>query len=222
MRKLLSILLIAAVLLSTGCTTKQETTKEPKEDTTRNAINSRLVSADKLLIGEKEVLNLDYKKLIQIWGKPEKVQKVEIKFPATVESNEMYILSFKGIDVEMYPCAKNVSVEETSSFRFDITGSEYEFFGKKIGMKLEDYLKTVDNKLTYPIDEILKDTESKEIPFEYKKLLSSVKPLGWYKAYSGCSAVYEQVIIKDSPYGAVMIFKNDRLVRMVYGYPNAS
>lgn len=122
----------------------------------------------------------------------------------------------------MYPVEKKVPVENTTSFRFDITGNKYDFYSVKIGMSLEEYLNNVENKDVFSVKEILNDSriDNFPYPFEYRTLLIQLKENNYYINYD--KAVYEQVVINDFPYGAVMLFKDNILERIVYGYPNAS
>jgi hypothetical protein len=191
----------------------------PQEQSYKS-INARVINDQELKVGNKPILQLKYSELIKIWGKPNEVKKVEVYFPATVEPSYLYILKYDSIDIEMYPVQDSVSVEATESFRFDITGSNYDFYGVKVGMTLEDYLKTVENKNIYSIKEILSENYTESIPYQYTKLLTMIKEKNYYSYYE--KAIYEQVIINDFPYGAVMLFKDNRLSRIVYGYPNAS
>lgn len=186
------------------------------------SINTRTVNDNEFLIGSKAILGLSYGDVIRIWGKPTKIKRVVVHFPATVEESYSYILQFDNLDIEMYPeFDKNTPVNKTASFRFDITGKKYDFYGVRPGISLKKYLARVKNKDVFSVKRILMDSKSGNFPFpyEYRTLLTQVKQKNYYAGYD--KAVYEQVVIKDIPYGAVMLFQNDVLERIVYGNPNA-
>lgn len=43
-----------------------------------------------------------------------------------------------------------------------------------------------------------------------------------FQFYSHDQAIYEEVVLNGVLYGAVMLFKDDIIERIVYDYPNAS
>ena len=182
-------------------------------------INTRILEEKEFKIDNKPILGLKYAELINLWGKPNEIKKVKVYFSATVEPYYCYILKYDAIDIEMYPVDKNISVEATESFRFDITSSKYDFYGVKIGTSLSDYLKTLDSKEIFTVKEILDDTTGERIPFQYRKLLTTLKGSNYYDGYD--KAIYEQVVIEGVPHGAIMLLKDDKVSRIVYGLPNA-
>lgn len=197
--------------------------QQPSNETvvqTRNLLNTRILVEKEFKIGNKLILKLKYEDLIKLWGKPKDIKKVKVYFPATETPYYIYILKYDDIEIEMYPVEMNVSVENTESFRFDIIGSKYDFYGVKVGISLEDYLKTLENKNVFSIEEILGDTIGAKVPNEYRKLLTMLKEEDYYANYE--KAIYEQVIVNDMPYGVAVLFKNNKVSRIVYGYPNAS
>lgn len=184
------------------------------------SLNTRYVEDTNFKIANKPILSLKYNDLIKLWGIPNSMKKVKVYFPATETPCYSYILKYDGIDIEMYPCQVNTPVEDTESFRFDITSNRYDFYGVKLGMKLGDYLKNNENKEVFSVKEILEDTAGERFPQEYRKLLTMLKENNYYAIYD--KAIYEQVVIQDVPYGAVVLFKNDVIAMIVYGFPNAS
>jgi hypothetical protein len=197
--------------------------KIPLKETTapeQYLLNTRFIKDKEFLIDNKAILTLKYEDIIKIWGSPNEIIQVKVYFPATTEASYSYILRYDSISIEMYPAQKDTPIESTESFRFDITGNKYDFYGVRIGMSLEEYLKRVENKVVFSVSEILNDSEGEKFPYVYKKLLVSVKPPHYYESYD--KAVYEQIVINDIPYGIVVLFNNDKIERIVYGYPNAS
>lgn len=202
---------------------KVNSKQQPSNETviqTGKLLNTRVLVEKEFKISNKLILKLKYEDLIKLWGKPKKIEKMKVYFPATETPYYIYILKYDNIEIEMYPVAINVPVENTESFRFDITGSKYDFYGVKVGMSLDDYLKTLENKDVFLIKEILGDTIGAKVPNEYRKLLIMLKEDDYYANYE--KAIYEQVIVNGMPYGVVVLFKNNKISRIVYGYPNAS
>lgn len=216
------LLLFLFLFLCEGCTDNNKINSTEPSFSEEKPLNSRLIQDKEFLIGGKAILDLKYVDVIKIWGEPKEIKIVKVHFPATEEESYSYILKYDSIDIEMYPEEKNTSIDNTTSFRFDITGNKYDFYGVKIGMSLEEYLKTVENKDVFSVKEILSDSRIDNLPYPYvyKKLLTLVKENNYYLNYD--KAIYEQVVLNDIPYGAVMLFKDDILERIVYGYPNAS
>lgn len=222
MRKILIAFLLLLLILCAGCTANNKGISSEPTLSKEKPLNSRLIRDKEFLIGGKAILGLKYENIIKIWGKPKEIKKIKVHFPATVEESYSYILKYDSIDIEMYPVENNITIDSTTSFRFDITGNKYDFYGIKIGMSLEEYLNRVENKDVFSVKEILSYSKSDNFPYPcvYKTLLTSVKEDNYYLNYD--KAIYEQVVLNDVPYGAVMLFKNNIIERIVYGYPNAS
>lgn len=223
MKKILTtfLLLLLLLFLCEGCTDNKVSSSKPsllKE----KPLNSRLLQDKEFLIGGKAILDLKYVDVIKIWGEPKEIIMVKVLFPATVEESYSYILKYDSIDIEMYPEEKDTPIDNTTSFRFDITGNKYDFYGIKIGMSLEEYLNRVENKDVFSVKEILSDSNIDNFPYPYvyRKLLTLLKENNYYINYN--KAIYEQVVLNDVPYGAVMLLKDNIIERIVYGYPNAS
>lgn len=222
MRKMILVFLILFLFLSEGYTDNNVFGSPKSTLYKEKPINSRLIRDKEFLIDGKPVLGLKYADVIRIWGKPKGIKKVKVHFPATVEASYSYILSCDEMDIEMYPeFDENFPVNKTTSFRFDITGKKYNFYGVKIGMSLKKYLSRVKNKDVFSVKDILRDSKTGNFsfPFEYRTLLTQVKEKNYYIKYD--KAIYEQVVIDDMAYGAVMLFKYNVLKRIVYGNPNA-
>lgn len=222
MRKILIAFLLLLLFLCEGCTDNNKVSSSKPALSKEKPLNSRLIRDKEFLIGGKAILDLKYVDIIKIWGEPKEIEKIKVHFPATAEESYSYILKYDSIDIEMYPVEKNITIDNTTSFRFDITGNQYDFYGIKIGMSLEEYLNRVENKDVFSVKEILSYSKIDNFPYPYvyKTLLMLVKEDNYYLNYD--KAIYEQVVLNDVPYGAVMLFKDNIIERIVYGYPNAS
>jgi hypothetical protein len=222
-RTLIAFLLLPLLLfLCEGCIDNNKVSSSKPSLSIEKPLNSRLIQDKEFLIGGKAILDLKYADVIKTWGEPKEIKVVKVHFPATVEESYSYILKYDSIDIEMYPVEKDTPIDNTTSFRFDITGNKYDFYGIKTGMTLEEYLNKVENKDVFSVKEILSDsrTDNFPYPYVYKKLLTAVKEKDYYLNYD--KAIYEQVVLNDFPYGAVMLLKDNIIERIVYGYPNAS
>lgn len=219
MKKILVCLLIL-IFVCFGCSANENEESTEADDSRIKSVNTRTLDDSELLIGGKNVLDLAYDEVLDTWGEPNQTKRLQVKFPATEEYSYVYVLEYDDIDIEMYPVGADTKVQDTRSFRFDITGAGVEFQGIKIGGELEDYLERLSNKETLSVETILGDKESQRVPYQYRKLLVSLKPDGYYSGYD--KAVYEELVIEDFPYGFVVLFSDDRISRIVYGYPNAS
>lgn len=193
-----------------------------KADNNKNKINVRSFKDKEPLIDNKPILDLTYDSLEGIWGVPKEIKKIKTRIPGDLEASYIYILRYNDMEIEMYPTNNDTPVENTKSFRFDITAPGRDFFGIRIGMTEEQYLYAVENKETYLIKDILKaDSENSKIPFQYKKLLTTMKEENCYNDYD--KAIYEEIIFDDvKPYGLVILIKNNKVARIVYGNPNAN
>jgi hypothetical protein len=222
MRKICVVFLILILFLSEGCADSTKVSSSKLTLSKEKPLNSRLLQDKEFLIGGKAILDLKYSDVIKIWGEPKEIKQVKVHFPATVEDHFSFILKYDSIDIEMYPEEKNIALDNTTSFRFDITDKKYDFYGIKIGMSLEEYLNSVDNKDVFSVKEILSDSriDNFPYPFVYRTLLTLVKEKNYYFNFD--KAIYEQVVINGVPYGAVVLFKDNIVKRIVYGYPNAS
>jgi hypothetical protein len=210
------------MFLCEGCINNNKVSSPKPSLSKEKPLNSRLIQDKEFLIGGKAILDLKYADVIKTWGEPKEIKVVKVYFPATVEESYSYILKYDSIDIEMYPVEKDTPIDNTTSFRFDITGNKYDFYGIKTGMTLEEYLNKVENKDVFSVKEILSDSRIDNFPYPYVyiKLLTAVKEKNYYLNYD--KAIYEQVILNDFPYGAVMLIKDNIIERIVYGYPNAS
>lgn len=216
------LLLLLSLFLCVGCTDNNKVNSSKTSISKEKPLNSRLIQDKEFLIGDKAILDLKYADIIKIWGEPKEIKVVKVHFPATVEESYSYILQYDSIDIEMYPEEKNTPIDNTTSFRFDITGNKYGFYGIKIGMSLEEYLNRVENKDVFSVKEILSDSRIDNFPYPYvyRKLLTSLKENNYYINYD--KAIYEQVVLNGTPYGAVILLKDNIIERIVYGFPNAS
>ena len=212
----MSILAVSGVMFNSG----GHTQADENIGVENQMLNVRTLEDKEFLIDSKPIIGLKYSDIIKIWGAPKEIKQVKVYFPATIEPNFSYILKYNSIDIEMYPEEEHTAVEDTTSFRFDITGDEYDFYGVEIGMSLKEYLDQVENKKVYFVRDILKDSAGERTPYVYQKLLCLVKPCNYYDNYE--KAIYEEVVIDSIPYGAVILFNDNKVARIVYGYPNAS
>lgn len=228
MRKLLLGFITIMLSGAFGCSTANQnynphnTSTAPEQQLNSEDTGIRL---EKVLVGNKPIVDLPYEQVIRYWGKPGEVKKLKVHFPAATEQYYIYLLHYDGVDIEMYPELEGVPVEKTSSFRFDITGSQYDFEGMKIGMDVGDYYKKYGKRQEYLLSSILEDKERKNVPAALGKVLTDLKETGYYGSYD--KAFYTGGALVDGngtiqgAIGFAVLIKNDKIARIVYGLPTA-
>lgn len=204
--------------------TTQATIKDDTISTTLNP-NGELFKVRDIVVENKPVLNLNYDQVIKLWGNPKEIKKIKIHFPATEESDNLYLLSYDNIDVEMYPEQEDVPLEETKSFRFDITGSKYEVLGMRIGMDVEEYYKKFGERQEYLVSDINSGEGETDTLISIRKILTDLKEPNYYNSYEKAFYIGGTLIDEDEnitgAVGFVVLINNNRIARIVYGLPTA-
>lgn len=228
MRRLLLGFITIMLSCSVGCSNaiqnynSQETPAAPEQQVSSEDTGIRL---KEVLVGNKPVVGLPYEQVIRYWGKPGEVKKLKVHFPAATEQYYIYLLRYDGVDIEMYPELEGVPLEKTSSFRFDITGSQYDFEGMKIGMDVGGDYEKYGKRQEYLLFSILEDKERKNVPAALGKVLTDLKEPGYYNSYD--KAFYTGGALVDGngtiqgAIGFAVLIKNDKIARIVYGLPTA-
>lgn len=184
-------------------------------------INGLAINDSEVLLDNKAFANRKYNDIVNSFGKPLEIKSVNVKFPASEEDNIIYILRYSGLDIEMYPVDENTPVSETEAFRFDILSSEHGFYGIKIDASVNELLNQLEDKRTYWVKEVYEKRE----PIQIYKILSDLKEAGYYREYE--KAIYIGISESNSSggrlaKGIVLLINNDKISRIVYGFPTAS
>lgn len=179
-----------------------------------------------LYVAGKQVVDLTYPELIKLWGKPVEIKSNEVRFPGTIEQHIVYVLCYNGIEIEMYPVAKGVAVENTTSFRFDIIDSDYIVAELQVGMEAQDFFDRFGERQLYTLTQILSEEERHSEAISLRKLLTDLKPSDYYSSYGdkvfyiGGALLDDKNSIKGA-IGFAVIVKDSKITRVIYGLPTA-
>lgn len=228
------VIIIISILVFSACSVNNKVEKTPNNTSVEKEKNS-LEFKENLLIDNKPVLNMSYSDVIKNFGKPTNIRTEKILFPASSSQDYYYvnIISYDGIDFE-FELGQNKSmksIEECKVWRFDITGDKYNIGHLKVGMSIEDYqVKFTDSKI-YPLSYLLDTDTDKLLDKDYyayaclQRLLITSKPKDYYSIYQNVS--YQQGVLVNkygesiAPLGFVILIKDNKIDRIVYGFPNA-
>jgi hypothetical protein len=193
--------------------------------TTKNYAPNKMLEIKEVLVGGKQVLGLNYDEVMKIWGKPKEIKNLKVKFPATTEISIVYLLCYDGIEIEMYPESEDVPVENTSSFRFDITSGEYDIEGLKVGMDVNDYFKNYGTRQEFVLNSLSIERESNNEAVSLYKLITGLKEPDYYQNYE--KAFYVPGVLLDEnnevsgAIGFAVLINGKKISRIVYGLPTA-
>ena len=228
------VLLIISVLAFSACTINN-TIEKPTDNTSVVKKQESLEFKDYLLIDDKPVLNMPYSDIINNFGEPTEIRTEKISFPASGSQEYYYvaILSYDGVEFEFeLGSEKSIrSLEECNVWRFDITGEKYNIGNLKVGMTIEEYQEKFTDTSIYTLSDILvADTAklSDKVAFVYsalQRILITSKPKKYYSMYDHVS--YQQGVLLNkngesiAPLGFALLIKDNKIDRIVYGFPNA-
>lgn len=193
------VIILIPTLFFTACSVNDDgqETKTIIDNTVDNSIIKEEVKAllfkDTLLIDKKPVLGMTYSDIIKNFGKP---------------------------------------IEECIVWRFDLTSDKYSIGDLKVGMSIEEYQKKFTDSKVFTFLELLNNDSSKlsgrDLYFysALKRILIISKPKDYYSKYENAS--YQQGVLINkyrksvSPLGFGILIKDNKINRIVYGFPNAS
>ncbi len=176
-----------------------------------------------LYVNKKPVLSATYEQLIKDFGKSYKMDEFKVNPPATEPD---YYYYFKVLDYNGLVCEFNIDDKdrelksEDTITRFDITNSSFKLdCGLKIGMTVSDIIKQFGERSVYKLDSNEDNYELNAI----KHVLKSYKPQGKYSDYSQAMIIYcdPEKFENGLARALVLLINNDRLDRIVFGYPTA-
>lgn len=151
--------------------------------------------------------------------------------PACEERENIAIAVYDGLEFT-FCLSYERKIEDSYGQAYDITGENYPFAGIKIGMSKKEVLDKGYNIIRIPTkEEQIKSDSYKGESICYKeesvlKLLHQLKPDNYYKDYNECVYIGRDGIHDDLEtfglnIGAVVLFKNNVVDRIVIGYPTA-
>lgn len=228
------VIIIISILVFSACSINNNVKKITNSTFVQEEKNP-LEFKENLLLDNKPVLNMSYNDVIKIWGKPITHRTEKVLFPGS-SSQDYYcvgILSYDGIDFEFELGLQNSlkPIEECNVWRFDITSDKYNIGHLKVGMSVEEYQKKFsDSKIYTLLDLVATNTDKLSDKDAYihsslRRLLITSKPKDYYNMYENVS--YQQgILVKKNgesitPLGFAILIKNNKISRIVYGFPNA-
>lgn len=225
---------IICILVFSACSINSKTEKEAKTTVTQEE-KKPLEFKENLLINNKPIINMSYNDVIKNFGKPIKFKIVKVLFPASDSQDYYYIdvLSYDGIDFE-FELGNQKSmkpIENCKVWRFDLTNNKYNIGKLRVGMSVEEYKKEFTGSKTYHIEDILdanrdvlSDTDSLYLGC-LRRILITSKPKDYYNTYGEVSYQQGVLVNKDGeniePLGFAILIKDNKIDRIVYGFPNA-
>lgn len=229
------VMIIISTLVFSACSINNKIKETSNSNSVKKEKNS-LEFKENLVVDNKPVLNMSYSDVIKNFGKPTKVRSEKILFPASSPEDYDYvdILSYDGIDFEFELGSKKSmrSLEECKVWRFDITGDKYNIGNLKVGMSIEEYQRKFTESKIYTLKDLINtnsDKLSAKDAYVYaslQRLLITSKPKDYYNNYENVSYQQGVLLNKDgesiTPLGFAILIKDNKIDRIVYGFPNAA
>lgn len=187
------------------------------------------------------ILGTSYQKICEQFGQPEAIDSYDVTRPADGDTSIILAIArYKDIEFEFLVNSEQ-KISEENVFRYDITGPAYAFKGLTVGMPSDAVSTVFDGQfhsfsadvIRLTITEIEKaypDAEKCNECTSIKKLLSDLKPDGYYDSYDQAIFVGGAVLDDErscypkgmtTALGAVILIKNNDIARIVFGYPTA-
>ncbi len=183
--------------------------------------------------GKKPLLNITYKKLIQLFGLPGHIRTYKINLPAAGPDifEYYYVAEYSGMEIEFYSGyqPKKLPSETDTTIRFDLTGNGPELdCGLKVGMTVREVTDRFGERRIYNLEADQSDTEkliaeANELN-DIKHVLISHKPSDMYNNYQKAMIIYADPDKFDESIKAqalVLLIKESKVDRIVFGYPTA-
>lgn len=183
--------------------------------------------------GKKPLLNITYKKLIQLFGLPGHIRTYKINPPAAGPDTfeYYYVVEYSGMVFEFFLGyqPKKLPSETDTTFRFDLAGNGPELdCGLKVGMTVREVTDRFGERRIYNLEADQSDTEKmiaegNELN-DIKHVLTSHKPSDMYNNYQKAMIIYADPDKFDESIKAqalVLLIKESKVDRIVFGYPTA-
>ncbi|MDP4095063.1 MAG: DUF5991 domain-containing protein, partial [Bacillota bacterium] len=203
------------------CFSKEQLNKS--SETNSNKTETWTFGVKDLYIDGKPFLGQTYDRILKNFGQYENYSTYKVRPPATEEGTYNYFGVLQYNDMEFEFALGEEERNLTSSdevFRFDITGSNVELAcGLKVGMTTDEVISKFGPRDIYNLNGNNNSFELSAI----KHVLKSYKPVGYYSGYSKGMIIYfdpekfDDMLAKT----VVLLIKDDKVDRIVFGYPTA-
>jgi uncharacterized protein YcgL (UPF0745 family) len=176
-----------------------------------------------LYINNRPVLNSTYAQLIKDFGTPKTINKFKVNPPAAEDDVFKYlkVLVYDGFQCELSLGEQDREEKDNDKVkRFDITNNNVELdCGLKVGMTTDEILNKFGKRSIYNIGDASENYELSAI----KHVLKSYKPKDYYSGYPQAMIIdfdpdkFDESLAK----ALVLLIKNDKVDRIIFGYPTA-
>lgn len=232
------ILFLLAFLL---CMTTSCCTKNTAQDNYSETISNRITfSISDTKIQNEIIFQMPYEHLKKILGAPLNIEKGIASSTADENGVPVVIAQFPGLLCEFYDTEliNGTIPEDARVFRFDILDSEYPFLGISVGMNFDEISKALSIKQLESM-KVLKsfspeddngDLQNQMYLYEAKKLLTINKSSHYFDENDGYIYLknsFDEADLNLYPegipfsLGAVLLFQDQTLTRIVFGFPTA-
>ncbi len=202
----------------------EEQTISKKESQEEEQITDPWLFGQKdIYINNQPVLDITYEQALLDFGNPKKINMLEVN-PSAADPdfyNYFAVLVYDGLECELNLGEEDRKQLETDKvFRFDITNANVQLdCGLKVGMTTDEVLSKFGKRTIYNISSSDEDSELISI----KHVLESYKPKDYYSGYSHAMIIYSDQGKFDDPLAKalVLLVKNKKIDRIVFGYPTA-
>lgn len=190
-----------------------------------------------LLINNKAIEEMTFSEITEHFGEPIETRVEKYRYPATEEYSYFAVYNYDSIDI-LFDLKKNADIDGIRPtdriWSFELTGNKYHIGELRVGMTVDEYLRKFGYSRKYSLEDIdvfgSSDTNFYSKIDEYNlgallRVLVILRPEGYYSEYQ--DVFYEQgtFLTKDGYLGSIgfaLLIKNNKIDRIVYGYPTAS
>lgn len=190
----------------------------------RDKPEARLInyfSPEDIRMNGKEILNMSFIQLIENYGQPIEEKCFKVQLPATEDLDYLNVCVYEGFQCEFFPNDEEEVIDESDTvFRFDITSDSVKLdCGLKVGMSVEEVQALFGDRTIYSLDS---ENEEYEV-MNIKAVLENYKPNDYYRGYEEAIIIYHDIDTFEEPIAKalVLLIEEDRIVRIVFGYPTA-
>ncbi|MGI6028033.1 MAG: hypothetical protein ACOX81_01315 [Candidatus Heteroscillospira sp.] len=190
-------------------------------------------------INKQPVWQVDVAGLLDEWGAPEKISQYSVYAHASETPNILNILEYHDIQFEvLLDSSYDSDINSKQILRYDITGPSFALKDIYVGLSMDEFIKTYSDYPLYGIEILSTSSDELEKKFSdnlyscifIKKLLCDYKPDGYYNEYDYAAYVDGAVLPDELQFysnmttsiGAVILFEDDKVSRIVFGFPNAN
>lgn len=182
--------------------------------------------------GKKPLLNITYKQMVQLFGLPDHVRTCKINPPAAGPDTYeyFYIAEYPDMELEFYLGyqSKKQPSETDKTFRFDLTGNGQALdCGIKIGMTVREVTGRFGDRKIYNLEAEKNAEKMIDETYELNDImhvLTSHKAADMYNGYQKAMIIYAdpyKFVESIKAQAIVLLIKENKVARIVFGYPTS-